>query len=109
MRSGRPGTPREIKRFINELRYRAIRFRGPQPTIPVFGKGEQAESNPASAREPALILFAILDRLLHNANPQTARESLPGQYADTFDSHVKLFGEPSADDWDRYRKLFADM
>jgi hypothetical protein len=102
-------TPREIKRFVNELRYKAIRFRGPQPAIRAFGDRGQDTSTVASPHEPTLILFAILDRLLHDADPQAARARLTGQDLDTFKEHVRLFGEPSEDDWQRYRRLFGSV
>jgi hypothetical protein len=102
-------TPREIKRFVNELRYKAIRFRGPQPAIRAFGNPGQDTPTGASPHEPTLILFAILDRLLHDADPTAARARLTGQDLDTFNEHVRLFGEPSEDDWERYRALFGPV
>lgn len=56
-------TPREIKRFVNELRYKAIRFRRPQATVPVVGKTGAETSDSSSLQEPTLILIAILERL----------------------------------------------
>jgi KAP family P-loop domain len=101
-------TPREIKRFVNELRYKSIRFRGPQGTVSVLGKTEKGASTGSSLREPALILLAILDRLNKGSgDPRNARQWLPQAYESTFAEHVKLFGEPESDDWDRYRTLFG--
>ena len=101
-------TPREIKRFVNELRYKAIRFRGPQTAVRAFGDREQDASTGASPHEPTLILFAILDRLLGDADPEAARARLTGQDLYAFEQHVGIFGEPSKDDWERYRGLFGD-
>jgi hypothetical protein len=102
-------TPREIKRFVNELRYKAIRFRGPQAAVRALDNRGQDASTGVSPHEPTLILFAILDRLLGDADPQAARARLTGQDLDTFNEHVRLFGEPSEGDWERYRGLFGEM
>jgi hypothetical protein len=97
-------TPREIKRFVNELRYKAIRFRGPQPTVPVGNAAVETPDN-ASDKEAALILIAILERLNRgkwDEDPMEATAWLPAPFLKTFLEHVERFGEPSAED---YRRL----
>ena len=102
-------TPREIKRFINELRYKAIRFRGPQPTVPV-GKSAVERPDDASDKEPSLILIAILERLNRGnweKDPLDAAAWLPEPLRATFAEHIQRFGKPSAADFARYRALFG--
>lgn len=104
-------TPREIKRFVNELRYKAIRFRGPQARVPLLGKTWAETSDSSSLQEPTLIFIAILERLsrgLRDENPIVATAWLPGVYQKTFIEHVERFGRLSDEDWKRYRTLFAD-
>jgi hypothetical protein len=75
----------------------------------VLGKTEEEAPTGSSLREPALILLAILDRLNKNSgDPRKARQWLPQAYRSTLAEHVKLFGEPRSEDWDRYRTLFGD-
>jgi hypothetical protein len=75
----------------------------------VFGSGGQDAPDAGSHREPVLILFAILDRLLHDADHRDAREPLAPQHPKTFDLHLKLCGEPGPDDSNRYHRLFSDI
>jgi hypothetical protein len=103
-------TPREIKRFVNELRYKAIRFRGPQPTVPVVGHISTKASDNSSVQEPTLILIAILERLKRgkwDEDPMEATAWLPEPFVKTFMEHVERFGKPSAEDYKRYHALFG--
>ena len=103
------GTPREIKRLVNELRYKAIRFRGPQARVPVI-KAAGGTPDAAFDKEPALILFSILGRLKkadQDGNPLEALIWLPEKYRPMFLEHIQQFGEPTDDDYKRYSGLFG--
>lgn len=99
-------TPREIKRFINELRYKAIRFRGPVQKVGLLH--EAAVERPELLHEATLIALAILDRLgMGQYAPREAVERLPMTYGQTLRDHISRFGEPTNSDWERYRSLFG--
>jgi photosystem II stability/assembly factor-like uncharacterized protein len=100
------GTPREIKRFVNELRYKAIRFRGPQLTVPVI---TTAAVTPDAAfdKEPTLILLSIFHRLRRSGEDSAQTFARLSHYRPIYEEHIRRFGEPSGADYQRYDNLFG--
>jgi photosystem II stability/assembly factor-like uncharacterized protein len=115
-------TPRELKRFTNFLRYVAMRWRSDPPEQALLERGvnwigwklfggapPRSSQMPAAVNKEAAVVYMATHMAIESALKPDGPKGLRSEWASAIIDHVKRFGEPTDEDWKKYREICGEI
>jgi hypothetical protein len=117
----RQPTPRALKRFLNRLRFWAMRLRAEKepaqvvsPWQRLFSRGPEARGNPEAMSEAALVALAALHEIRAELVTEPGKlggslDTEDGAVKKALDEERKASGHPTEEDRVRFLKLLGTV